>query len=258
MPLQNNLNWRMTCLFLLALFLLLVVMKLVALLIPSASGGPPPLMLRLVPSVTSLQRMPPATNTRKLYLRAALWVGMLSFGYWIYWKLVGVLHIRGILLSYLAVPMLLFAGELSNAVLTMLFLPGGRLLPPLLDFPLAARSVAEFWGRRWNLWFSDWFRCVIFRPLHHEPVIALLLVFAVSGLMHEWVVNLPLYCLTGRSLFGSMMIYFLLQPVGILLERYFFKRRPRLLRAFAWFVVIIPAPLLFNEGLLRTMHLWPD
>jgi len=258
MPLPNNLNWRMTLLFLLALLLLGFVMKLVALLIPSASSGSRPFMFWLLPSSASLRPAPPVRDNWRLYLRATLWAGVVSVGYWIYWKLVGVLHLRGMVLSYLAVPLLVSVGEMTVAVLTVLFLPGGQLLPPLLERPLAARSVAEFWGRRWNLWFSDWFRRVIFRPLHREPVVALFLVFAVSGLMHELVVNLPLYCLTRRSLFGSMMIYFLLQAVGILCERYFFKPRPRLMRVFAWFVVFIPAPLLFNEGMLRTMHLWPE
>jgi hypothetical protein len=258
MQLLDNLNWRMTLFFLLALLLLGFVMKLVVLLVPSASNGPRSFMFWLLPSSASLRPAPTITDNWRLYLRATLWVGVVSIGYWTYWKFVSALHVRGVVLSYLAVPILLFVGEMTVAVLSVLFLAGGRPLPPLLERPWAVRSVAEFWGRRWNLWFSDWFRRVIFRPLHREPVVALLLVFAVSGLMHEWVVNLPLYCLTRKTLFGSMMVYFLLQPVGILFERYFFKRRPMLRRLFAWFVVIIPAPLLFNEGLLRAMHLWPE
>jgi hypothetical protein len=89
-------------------------------------------------------------------------------------------------------------------------------------------------------------------------VFALLLAFAISGLLHEWFINVPLYFVTGRALFGSMMIYFLLQAAGILWERHFLKGHPRLMVAFAWLVVFVPSPLELNEGVLRLLHLWPD
>ena len=57
---------------------------------------------------------------------------------------------------------------------------------------------------------------------------------------------------------GSMMLYFLLQAVGILVERRWLKGRARLSVVFVWLVVFVPAPLVINEGLLRTLHLWPD
>jgi hypothetical protein len=76
--------------------------------------------------------------------------------------------------------------------------------------------------------------------------------------MHEWVLNVPLYCLTDRVMFGSMMVYFLLQAAGLLLERRFLKSCNRLKIGFVWIVVLAPAPLIMNEGLLRTLHLWPE
>jgi len=121
-----------------------------------------------------------------------------------------------------------------------------------------ARSIADFWGRRWNLWFSDWFRYAILTRLRRWPALALILIFAVSGVMHEWVINVPLYYLTGRALFGSMMVYFLLQAAGILLERRFLRHHERLRVGFAWLVILAPAPLIMNEGLLRTLHLWSE
>jgi hypothetical protein len=120
------------------------------------------------------------------------------------------------------------------------------------------RGLADFWGRRWNLWFSDWFRYAIFTRLRSRPALALILIFTISGVMHEWVINVPLYYLTGRVLFGSMMIYFLLQAAGILVERRFLKSCVGLKIGFAWFVILAPAPLIMNEGLLRTLHLWPN
>ena len=76
--------------------------------------------------------------------------------------------------------------------------------------------------------------------------------------MHEWVTNFTLYHVTGRALFGSMMIYFLLQAIGILAERRFLKNHPSMTAVLVWLVVIVPAPLVINEGLLRVLHLWPE
>ena len=69
--------------------------------------------------------------------------------------------------------------------------------------------------------------------------------------------NVPLCIITGRAPFGSMMIYFLLQAVGVLGERCFLKRRPVLRIIVVWLVVFVPAPLMIGEALLRALHLWP-
>jgi hypothetical protein len=82
------------------------------------------------------------------------------------------------------------------------------------------------------------------------------LVFLVSGVLHEWVINLPLYLVTGKNRFGSMIAYFLLQAVGILIERRTRNRGVR--RLLAWLFVFGAAPLIVNEGLLRILHLWPE
>jgi hypothetical protein len=75
--------------------------------------------------------------------------------------------------------------------------------------------------------------------------------------MHEWVLNLMLYFVTGRVLFGTMMLYFLLQAAGVQAEHRFLKGHPRAKIAAAWLVVFVPSPLVLNEGLLRALCLWP-
>jgi len=119
-----------------------------------------------------------------------------------------------------------------------------------------AASAGRVCLRRWNVWTSDWFRQIIFCPLRTRPVLALLSVFLASGIFHEYVINLPLYLVTGRNRFGSMIAYFLLQAVGILIER---RTRHRGVRRFlVWLFVFGAAPLIVNEGLLRILHLWPE
>ena len=250
-------NWQMTALYLLALALMVLPMMLIARLVPTAAPSERPFITWILLSPTTAARSSPAGHRSRLLLRALVLFGALALGYWLYWQTVRAFQIRGLALSYLASPLFLLGIEFLVAVTTLCFLRGDGSFPVLHRRPWAARSIAEFWGSRWNLWVSDWFRHVIFQPLRRRPVMALFLAFAISGLLHEWVINVPLYFVTGRVLFGTMMVYFLLQAVGILAERRFLKHRPGLMRAFAWLVVFVPSPLVINEGILRTLHLWP-
>jgi len=250
-------NWQMTALFVLALALMMAVLKSIARLVPAAIQSERPFISWLLLSPITLARSLPAENRTWLVLRVMVLFGVGALGYWLYRHGVHACHIRGLALSYLAVPIFLLMIEIIVTVTTLCFLPGDGSFPLLHRRPWAARSIADFWGSHWNLYVSDWFRHVIFRPLRRRPVTALILVFAVSGLLHEWVINVPLYYVTGRMLFGTMMVYFLLQPVGILLEHRFLKNHPGLMRAFVWIVVFVPSPLVLNEGMLRVLHLWP-
>lgn len=251
-------DWRMTVCFLLCLGILVFAMKLVVILRPSpVTGTRWSFLWSLLPALTSLDRSPVRSLWTQLFRVLAFGAAVL-LSYWAYWQLVGRFQLRGVVLSYLAAPVLLLMGEFLAVTLAVLWLPSGRWMRALHNSPLLSRDLADFWGRRWNLWFSDWFRDAIFVPLRKRPVLALLLVFAISGLMHEWVVNVPLYIVTGRALFGSMMAYFLIQGLGILVERRFLPPHSFLRIVFTWIVVLGPVPFLLNEGLLRVLHLWTE
>ena len=258
MMLPDNPNWQMTVFILLALAVMEFVMKLVALLLPAKREIERRAMSWVLFSPDSVLRAQRATGAGPVVLRILMLFAAVLLSYWVYWQLVRGFQIHGILLSYLAVPFLLLIGESLVAIMNLFLLPCGYLLPALHYRPWAARSIADFWGNRWNLWFSDWSRYVIFGRLRRRPMFALFLVFAASGIMHEWVINFPLYCVTGRILFGTMMVYFLLQAVGILVERHFLNGHPRLMVMFVWLVVFVPSPLALNEGYLRGLQLWPE
>jgi Membrane bound O-acyl transferase family len=253
----DNLNWQMTVSFLTALAVLGFAMKLAALLLPARGLIPRRSISWILVSPDSVLRSQPVTSVRPVLLKSFTLLGALLLGYWVYWQIIRGFHIQGILVSYLAVPILVLMGEFLVSIMTLILLPGGWLLPALHRGPWAAQSIADFWARRWNLWFSDWFRYSITSRLPRHPIFALFLAFAISGLAHEWVINLPLYYFTGRFLFGTMMVYFLLQAAGILWEHYFLKNHPRLMAVFVWLVVFVPSPLVLNEGWLRVFHLWP-
>ena len=92
----------------------------------------------------------------------------------------------------------------------------GVAAEPLMDWPIAATSLAEFWGRRWNAAFRDLTHRFLFRPLLPRlgAKRALLVVFVLSGLVHELAITFP----AGGG-YGGPTCYFLLQAGGLLVER---------------------------------------
>jgi hypothetical protein len=142
-------------------------------------------------------------------------------------------------------------GELDESIM---FLPARILVSPIHKQPWRSQTLAEFCGHRWNRLFSDWFRQVCFRPRRRRPGLALILAFAVSGIMHEFLVNLPLWIVFGTNLFGSMCLYFLIQAFGIFVERKYLKRHEIVNRGFMWGMIVGPVPLVLNEGTLRIFH----
>jgi alginate O-acetyltransferase complex protein AlgI len=107
---------------------------------------------------------------------------------------------------------------------------------PLMDAPLRAVTVAEFWGRRWNRAFRDLSQSLLGRPLARRwgAGVALWGVFLVSGLAHEVVISVP----AGAG-YGLPTAYFALQAGAIVTE----KRLK--LRGHLWTIAVIALPALF-------------
>lgn len=247
-------NWQMTALYCLAVLPMLVLLKLVAFW-----GAPESRNLTAIlspyPSPAAVRQLLPLSAAPRLVVRLVVFLGICVCAYWLWWLLLKNFRLPTLLLSYLGAIMVWLVSEALGSMLPFIALPAGRLLPAVHGAsPPLAKGVSDFWARRWNVWVSDWFRQIIFRPLQTRPVIALFTVFLTSGVLHELGINVPLYLVTGRKCFGWMTLYFLLQAVGILIER---KTRNRGARIFlAWLFVFGPVPLMVNEGMLRVLHLW--
>lgn len=101
-------------------------------------------------------------------------------------------------------------------LLALLWQRAGVQAKPLMANPLAARSLGEFWGIRWNSAFNQLVFELIFRPLQRKIGThwAALLVFFASGLVHELVISVP-----ARGGYGWPTGFFLLQGAGLLFER---------------------------------------
>lgn len=137
----------------------------------------------------------------------------------------------------------------SFHLMSLVWRAAGVNAPPIMNAPFAATSLADFWGRRWNLAFRDLAHRFVFRPTRvpFGPAVATLLVFVMSGLAHDAVVSLPVH-----GGYGGPTLYFLIQAGAMLLERTTFARRISLGKGsagwvFTMLVVFVPAPLLFHR-----------
>jgi hypothetical protein len=119
---------------------------------------------------------------------------------------------------------------------------------PLMHWPIAATSVSDFWGRRWNLAFRDLTHRFLFRPLTplFGPRGAILAGFVFSGLVHDFVISI-----SARGGHGLPTLFFLISGLAIFAERSPFGRKLGLGRGwrgwlFAAITILAPAPLLFH------------
>ena len=87
---------------------------------------------------------------------------------------------------------------------------------PIMRSPIAATSLARFWGGRWNRAFSDFMQPHFFVPWAKRfgARDAMLGVFLLSGLLHELVISVP-----ARGGYGLPTAYFAVQAAGFCLER---------------------------------------
>jgi len=93
---------------------------------------------------------------------------------------------------------------------------------PVMNNPLRSTSLTEFWGRRWNTAFHELAVEFTFKPLRSiaGATGASLLVFLISGLIHELVISIP-----AHGGYGLPTGYFLIQGLGVAAERTSFGRR---------------------------------
>jgi len=237
------------------LLLSMTLMKVVSVLQSRMPRSPVWFFLSPLFSVDSW-RQQAVSRSRAFYLlgRAIVAGLLLWLTYYCYFRVTEAWRPSGVLLGYLALPTVLLWGETLGPIAQLLFAPSGHLLPPHHRIPLAANSISEFWGRRWNVWVSDWYRQIFFKKFRRNPGFAVVAVFLFSGIWHELLINVPSLLLLRANFIGGMILYFLIQAVGIFFERRFLPRRLRVV--FAWIVIIAPAPLVMHEGFLRALGLW--
>ena len=134
-------------------------------------------------------------------------------------------------------------------VLAGLWRRAGADVGPLFRAPWRAKSLGEFWSRRWNLAFSEMTSLTVYRPLAVRVGrrTALVAAFFFSGLLHEVAISLPV-----RAGYGRPLLYFLIHGALMHVER---ERGP-FGRAATLLAVVLPLPLLFHVPFLQGV-IWP-
>ena len=133
----------------------------------------------------------------------------------------------------------------------------GRDVKPIMNAPILATSVTEFWSRRWNLAFRDYASPFLFVPLMRKTnsAVAVLAGYTFSGLVHEIAISVP-----AQGGYGLPTLYFALQGAAMLIERLAEKRGIRLasgLLGWCWtaLVTIPGACFLFHPAFIRAVVL---
>lgn len=127
----------------------------------------------------------------------------------------------------------------------------------LMNWPVLASSVSEFWGKRWNTAFRDMTYRFLFRPMtaRLDAAGALVAGFLASGLVHDLVISVP----AGGG-YGGPTLYFFVQGLALLIERSAAGRRLGLGRGwcgrlFAVAIIVGPAYWLFHPPFILNVVL---
>lgn len=100
-------------------------------------------------------------------------------------------------------------------ILKGVLLLAGFPVRTLFPNPLAAKGIADFWGRRWKVGYSQMMQRLVGRPVETAlgKSSGVMAVFIVLGLLHEVAITLPV-----RSGHGLPTLYFTLHGLLVLLE----------------------------------------
>lgn len=151
--------------------------------------------------------------------------------------LVSIMGWRQILVMFLPLSLAFHFGILRvlKGVLRLAGFPARTLFPN----PLETKGLSDFWGRRWNVGYSQMMQRLVGRPV--EAVLGenagLMAVFLASGFLHEIAITLPV-----RAGYGLPTLYFTLHGLLILAER---KWQHPLGKLPALVAVAAPLPWLF-------------
>jgi hypothetical protein len=130
----------------------------------------------------------------------------------------------------------------------------------LFRSPYKSRSLNEFWGKRWNMAFSEMTTLIAYRPLKFKigKTAAMIISFLLSGVLHEIAISLPV-----KAGYGLPMLYFALHGILMYTEEksaFVQKILASKILSHLWVLgwLILPIHLLFHpafmEGVLKPLR----
>lgn len=140
-----------------------------------------------------------------------------------------------------------FVMDVVAQALRFVHLIFGLEVGPLQRDPIFSRSLAEFWGERWNLPVSQWLNDFCFRPVarRQHATLGVLAAFAASAALHFW-----LFFAAANLRCGLLAAaFFLVQFPGVALERRMRIKLWQSVAARAWTLgyLMLTAPLLTDS-----------
>jgi alginate O-acetyltransferase complex protein AlgI len=128
----------------------------------------------------------------------------------------------------------------------------------LFRAPWASDSLREFWGKRWNIAYTEMMQESVLRPLKKGgtdnpvgPRTATAIIFLFSGLLHEVAISLPV-----QAGYGLPTAYFALHGAATLVKQRVVTPGTWPARIWTGLLVLLPLPLLFHPWFLRGI-VWP-
>jgi hypothetical protein len=125
----------------------------------------------------------------------------------------------------------------------------------LFRAPYKSKSLKEFWGKRWNIAFSEMTALIAYRPLRNKVGIeaAVILSFLLSGILHEIAISFPV-----NSGYGLPLIYFGIHAIAMQMESKVILIQRIISHKFwshVWVMglLIVPMPLLFHEAFMTNV-----
>lgn len=125
----------------------------------------------------------------------------------------------------------------------------------LFRSPYQSKSLQEFWGKRWNLAFSEMTALIAYRPLKGMlgKNAAMVASFLLSGLLHEIAISFPV-----KSGYGLPFLYFVLHGGAMYAEGKlpFIQKitaHPIWSRLWVFSWLLLPMPLLFHAGFVENV-----
>jgi len=122
----------------------------------------------------------------------------------------------------------------------------------LFRAPYKSKSLKEFWGKRWNMAFSEMTAIIAYKPLKNKlgPRWAMVASFLLSGLLHEIAISFPV-----KSGYGLPMLYFTIHGALMYLEEssdFVKKITSHKIISHLWVMawLIVPMPLLFHSNFI--------
>jgi len=146
--------------------------------------------------------------------------------------------VRTVVRVLLAAVMILAMAEATGDLVRVVSELCGVRFAAVHDHPYRSKTLSEFWSRRWNRTAARWFRQYAFLPARAAGIAtALFALFAVSGIMHAYLVAAVI------PLPWMVTAFFLAQPILLLAERQMRMRQWPDLAARTWTIATLTALL---------------